>query len=117
MARMDSWIACGGAAGWSDGRQPASSRGDDQAVGEHRGLAPWTEVSERCVRRGAVPPPCTAYAPDPGGPPPGVLITIHTIMSQALRMAANRSVSTAAAIRSALTVALWVNNSTAATRA
>jgi hypothetical protein len=40
-----------------------------------------------------------------GGPLPGVLITIHTIMSQALRMAAYSSINTAAAIRSALTAA------------
>jgi hypothetical protein len=38
-----------------------------------------------------------------GGPLPGVSITIHTIMSHALRIAENSSVSTAAANRSALT--------------
>src|SRR5258708_33989376 len=36
-----------------------------------------------------------------GAPPAGVLITIQTIMSQALRMAARSRVSTAAAIRPA----------------
>src|ERR1700730_11680212 len=45
-----------------------------------------------------------------GAPPDGVLITIHTIMSQAFRMAAKSNVSTAAAIRLALVVDCMSNS-------
>jgi hypothetical protein len=39
-------------------------------------------------------PSCETYEPDPSGPLHGVLITIQTIMSQALRMACDGMVAT-----------------------
>jgi hypothetical protein len=75
-----------------------------------------TSITTSAILAGIVRP--ARYEPDPGGPfDDGVLITIQTIMSQALRMAANSSVSTAAAIKSALIAAAWVSSSAAATNA